>query len=125
MGRPPGSRNKPKDGEAYMHGGMEPGMGDNSAVKELTPEQKRSLLLKACEQIGEMKDEVASIVSDMRHVYKEFKADGIPKKDIDFALSLRKMEPDEVVALHDRNMQIMVWIHPGVQAELNFEEAAE
>jgi len=115
MGRPLGSRNKPKD-EA------EAGIGDNSAVKELTPEQKRSLLMRACEQISPLKDEIATVTGEIRQIYRAYKADGIPKKDIDFALSLQKMEPSEVVALADRNMQIIEWIHPGVQAELNFED---
>jgi len=125
MGRPPGSRNKPRD--ISMHDGMEPGIGDNSAVKELTltPEQKRSLLLRACEQITPLKDEIATVTGELRQLYRQYKADGIQKKDIDFALSLRKMETDEVVALHDRNMQIMVWIHPDVQAEFSFDAAAE
>jgi len=118
MGRPPGSRNKPKD-EAEVHIGS---IGDNSKVKELTPEQKRSLLMQACEHITPLKDEIATVIGEIRQIYKQFKADGIPKKDIDFALSLQKMETSEVVALHERNMQIIEWIHPGVQAELSFED---
>ena len=117
MGRPLGSRNKPKDETAAI--------GDNSAVKELSPEQKRSLLLRACEQITPLKDEIATVTGEIRQIYRAYKADGIPKKDIDFAMSIRKMETDEVIALADRNMQIMVWIHPDVQAEFSFDAAAE
>jgi hypothetical protein len=116
MGRPMGSRNKPKD---------EAGIGDNSGIKELTPEQKRSLLLRACEQIAPYKSDIASLVGEMRQLYKEYKADGIAKKDIDLALSLRDMEQADVIALANRTAQIIEWIHPGVQAELDFEQAAE
>jgi hypothetical protein len=116
MGRPLGSRNKPKD---------EAGIGDNSEVKELTLEQKRSLLMRACEQISPMKADVASIVAEMRALYKAYKADGIPKKDIDFALSLHNMDEAEVVALATRTARIIEWVHPGVQAEIDFEQAAE
>lgn len=116
MARPLGAKNKPKG---------EPGMGDNSEVKELTPEQKRSLLMQACEEIGAMKDEMAHRVSELRAVYKSFKADGIPKKDIDFALQLQRMEPDAVIERVTRHAQIIEWIHPGVQAELDFSAAAE
>ena len=120
MGRPLGSRNKPKDGEAYMHAGTEPGIGDNSTL-----EQKRSLLMGACDRIGQMKDEIASITGTMRQVYKEFKADGLQKKDIDLALSFYKMDGDEAVAWASSRAQIMEWVHPGVQAEFSFERAAE
>lgn len=116
MGRPLGSRNKPKD---------EATIGDNSEIKLLTPEQKRTLLMRACEQIAPMKADVASIVGELRTVYKAYKADGIPKKDIDFALSLGDMEDAEVVALATRTAQIIEWVHPGVQAEIDFEAAAE
>ena len=112
MGRPLGAKNKSK----------EAGIGDNI---ELTQEQKRNLLLRACEQIAPMKEELASIVDDMRQVYKAYKADGIPKKDIDFALQLRKMDSDEVVERIMRHSQIIEWVHPGVQAELDFSAAAE
>lgn len=125
MGRPLGSRNKAKEGEAYMHGGMEPGMGDNSEPRELTPEQRRSLLMQACNDIGGLKADVASLTADLRHAYKQAKADGIPKKDIDFALQLKVMERDAVVERITRHSQIIEWIHPGVQAELQFEDAAE
>ena len=118
MGRPPGSRNKPKDA-------AEAGIGDNSAVKELTPEQKRSLLLRACEQVSPLKDKIATVTGELRQIYKSYKADGVPKKDIDFALSLRGMESVDVLAMAERNAQIIEWIHPDVQAQFNFEEAAE
>ena len=115
MGRPPGSRNKPKDA-------TEAGIGDNSAVKELTPDQKRSLLMRACEQITPLKDEIATASGEIRQIYRAYKADGVPKKDIDFALSLRKMGAESVLDMVERNAQIIEWIHPGVQAELSFED---
>jgi uncharacterized protein (UPF0335 family) len=115
MGRPPGSRNKPREAS----------IGDNSAVKELTPEQNRSLLMQACDRIGQMKDEIATMNSRMRHVYKEFKADGLPKKDIDLALEFHKMDEEEAIAWASSRAQIMEWVHPGVQAELDFSQAAE
>ena len=125
MGRPLGSRNKAKDGEAYMHAGVEPGMGDNSAQRELTPEQKRSLLMKACDEILPMKLDFAALAGEIRQAYKAAKADGIPKKDIDFALQLRGMDRDTLTERITRHSQIIEWIHPGVQAEMQFEDAAE
>ena len=115
MGRPIGSKNKSK----------EAGVGDNSEIKELTSEQKRSLLMRACREISPMKDELAMLVGHMRQTYKQFKADGLPKKDIDFALSLQIMKEAEVIAIATRTAQIIEWVHPGVQAELDFERAAE
>jgi uncharacterized protein (UPF0335 family) len=118
MGRPLGSRNKPKDED-------EAGIGDNSEVKELTPGQKRSLLMDACERIGPLKNELAALGADMRGLYKSYKEDGIPKKDIDLALALRKMGSAEVLAMAEHTAQIIEWVHPGVQAEMAFEVAAE
>jgi len=117
MGRPPGSRNKPKDeAEAVI--------GDNSAIKELTPEQKRSLLMQACEQISPLKDEIATVTGEIRQIYKTFKADGVPKKDIDLALAYQRMDQEEALEEASRRSQIFEWCHPGLQAEL-FEAAAE
>lgn len=116
MGRPLGSKNKAKE---------EATIGDNSEIKELTPEQKRSLLMDACEEIGPMKTEIASLVGDLRQVYKQYKADGIPKKDIDFALQIRSMGAETVLDRITRHSQIIEWIHPGIQAELDFGQAAE
>jgi len=125
MGRPLGSRNKTKEGEAYMHAGVEPGMGDNSAPRELTLEQKRSLLMKACDEILPMKLDFAALAGEIRQAYKAAKADGIPKKDIDFALQLKGMDRDSIIDRITRHSQIIEWLHPGVQAELQFEDAAE
>jgi hypothetical protein len=116
MGRPKGSKNK-----------QTAGIGDNSEPKELTDEQRKSLLLRAVDEIGPFKDQVATIVGKMRNVYKQYKADGIAKKDIDLAIKLTGQEGGEALADMSRVLQIFEWTHPGAQAELfeEFREAAE
>jgi uncharacterized protein (UPF0335 family) len=116
MGRPKGSKNRDKS--------IGPEAGHNS---KLTDEQRKSLLLRAVDEIGPFKDEVASVVGKMRNVYKQYKADGITKKDIDLALKLTGQEGEEARADMSRILQIYEWTHPGAQAELfeDFREAAE
>lgn len=108
MGRPLGSKNTPR-------------IGDNSG---LTDEQRKSILFQAVDRIGPLKEQLASISGTMRSVYNEYKADGIPKKDIDFLLRLQGKESDDARDDAARYLQIFTWAHPGAQAEL-FQDAAE
>ena len=123
MGRTKGSKNKPKDdGEAagIGHNGTPPAI-------ELTDEQRKSLLMQGADEIALHKNEIASIVGTMREIYKRYKADGIPKRDIDLWVRLQGKDSEQARAEASRYLQIFTWAHPAAQAELfdRFQDAAE
>jgi hypothetical protein len=87
---------------------------------KLTDEQRTALLLQACKQIEAKQTEMATINAAIRNLRKTAKADGISPAELNFALHLRKADPDEATALFRQQVQIAKWLsHPiGKQAEL-------
>ena len=120
MGRPKGSKNK------MTGNGETPAIGHNNPPVQLTEEQRRALLLQAIDEIMPQKEKLTSLVGKIRGIYKRFKADGVSKKDIDFAISLKGMEAEQASKTTARYLEIVAWCHPGVQAELfpDFEQRA-
>lgn len=94
-----------------------PGIGHNS---DLSPDQRQALFIHHLTKIEELKAEVASAAGTLRSAYKTAKADGILKKEIDFAIRLRTADEDEILEERRREQQLAQWInHPlGTQADL-------
>lgn len=85
---------------------------DGNNDGHLTDAQQQALLAQHVKAVKGWKDELASVNSRLRTAYKSAKADGFPKKDIDFALAL---ENDKGQILEDRarQQQIAKWMsHP-------------
>lgn len=137
MARPKGSKNKPKfdetgapikatrkprdgNGATISAQARQPRVPNTAAGKppELSNSEFRSLLLRNADKIGSLKEKVESATGTMRAAYKAAKADGIPKKDIDLVLELRKSEREDVAAAAARRARIIEWIWPGFAKEM-------
>lgn len=92
------------------------GVGHN----QLTDDQRAALLLQACAKVEAQQAKAAEITANIRNIRKTAKADGISPAELNYALHLRKVDPDEASALFRQQMQIAKWLnHPiGKQAEL-------
>jgi ribosome modulation factor/uncharacterized protein (UPF0335 family) len=104
------------------------GIGDNSGepetLEKLTDEQQRVLFVQHVVKIERLKAELDAATSDIKaaikDAYKIAKEESCSKKDIDFALRLRKNPDDEEVEQRRREAQIAAWVnHPiGTQPDL-------
>lgn len=106
MGRPPGSRNKPKDGNVHdfnpkaapeskaKRAKADSGKGHNENGG-LTDDQKKVLLLQGVGKIERLQEQMATINADIRNERKRLKADGFEKFEIDFAIQLRRSTKKE------------------------------
>lgn len=122
--RPPRNPEKRAAAEAVANGDAQAaGVGHNSG---LTDQQQRALLIQAVVDIEGLKEQMASLNGKLRNRYKQAKADGVKKKDIDFAIELRKGDEKEAITEHRRRLQIARWVnHPiGTQPDL-FDQQAE
>lgn len=111
MGRPKGSKNKPKDGESP------PAAGHNS---ELSEAERRALLLKGIVGIEEMLVEKNTIVADIRNARKKMIAQGFEAFEIDYAIKLRKNKESDEIERRRREAIIARFLnHPiGTQVDL-------
>jgi ribosome modulation factor len=64
----------------------------------LSEEQHAALVLQACAKIEKLQTAIATATADIRNIRKIAKADGIVPAEINFALFLRKADPDDVVS---------------------------
>ena len=88
MGRPKGSRNKPKDGEATA---------SPTHNSDLTEAEKQTLLVRGLADLEAMIDDKNEIVGEIRSQRKRLISYGFEAFEIDYALRLRKSdEADEV-----------------------------
>lgn len=92
------------------------GVGHN----QLSDEQRTALLLQACAKVEAQQAKAAEITANIRNIRKTAKADGISPAELNYALHLRKVDPDEASSLFRQQIQIAKWLnHPiGKQAEL-------
>lgn len=92
------------------------GVGHN----QLSNDQRAALLMQACSQVEKKQEAIAALTADIRNIRKTAKADGISPAELNYALHLRKADPDEAVALFRQQVQIAQWLaHPiGKQASL-------
>jgi ribosome modulation factor len=111
MGRPKGSKNKPKDGET-------PTVGHNTA--ELSETEKQALLVRGIADLETMIEEKNEIVAEIRTQRKRLISYGFEAFEIDYALRLRKDEDGEAIARRRREEVIARFLnHPiGTQPEL-------
>lgn len=93
------------------------GIGHNSG---LTDDQQRALFVQNLTKIERLKEAMASASGELRAAYKTAKADGFAKKDIDYAIALRKDEDDKLIDSRRRETMIARWMnHPiGTQPDL-------
>lgn len=87
---------------------------------DLTDEQKTALLLQHIGQIEREQKEQARITANIRNIRKKAKADGFSPEEVNYALFLRKTDPDTAVAAFGMQARIAKWLaHPvGFQADL-------
>lgn len=84
-------------------GGESAGPGHNS---EMTDEQRLRLLRGHMDKVAGLKTKIASLTGELRSTYKLAKGDGIPKWEIDFALSLEKDEDDAMLERRRRETEL-------------------
>lgn len=111
MGRPKGSRNKPKDGET-------PAAGHNSA--ELSETEKQALLVRGLADLETMIEDKNAVIAEIRTQRKRLISYGFEAFEIDYALKLRKDTDDEAIERRRREEVIARFLnHPiGTQPEL-------
>lgn len=112
MARRPKSGGKPKKSDDRGA----PGIGHN----DLTDEQKAALLLQACGKIERLEVQKAAILASIRNERKKAKADGVALEELNYALFLRKADPDAAAAQMRTHLRIAQWLghQIGFQAEL-------
>lgn len=116
MARPKGSKNKPKGAKKAADEGATPGIGHN----DLTEEQRAALLFQAVGKIEREQVKMREHVAAIRLIRKQAKADGVSAKELNWALELRKSDPDEALATMAMQTRVAKWMgHPiGTQADL-------
>jgi len=82
-------------------------IGDNH---ELTDIQRQALLMDNVAKIERLKADLATKTAEIRNAYKVAKADGIPKKDIDYVLKIKKQDDDEVRQDLRRRAELARWM---------------
>jgi ribosome modulation factor len=111
MGRPSGSKNKPKDDAAT------PTAGHNSALSE---DEKRALFLKGLAELEVSLGKKNEVVADIRNQRKRILSYGFEAFEIDYALRLRKDEDAGMAERRRKEAQIARFMnHPiGTQLDL-------
>jgi ribosome modulation factor len=115
MGRPKGSKNKPKDGET-------PTVGHNTA--DLSDAEKQALLVRGIADLETMIADKDEIVAEIRTQRKRLVSYGFEAFEIDYALKLRKSEDAEAIERRRREAVIARWLnHPiGTEPELPLDQ---
>lgn len=83
-------------------------------------DRERALLVHHLEEINKLESKMATAKAKVAGAYKAAKADGILKKDIQFAQDLHKDDDNDMLNRRARERQIALWFqHPiGTQTEL-------
>lgn len=86
----------------------------------LNDSQHQALMLQNLKKIVALKTKATSASGELRAAYKEAKADGFTKKELDFAISLQNDDKDEMLTKRRRENQIARWLsHPiGTQSDM-------
>jgi len=110
MGRPKGSKNKPKDGDA-------PQAGHNSDLSEA---EKQALFLKGLTDLETLIEEKNEVMADLRNQRKRIISYGFEAWQINYALNLRKQENDEAIEHRRQEARIARFLsHPiGTQPDM-------
>lgn len=112
------ARGRKKKTEAEQSPAVAPaaGVGHNS----LTDIQKRALFMHGLGKIERFQAQQAKIVADIRNERKRMKSDGYAKEAVDYALYLRKADPEAAMLAMRSQIEVAGWLnHPvGHQAEL-------
>lgn len=97
-----------------------PGHNSGATTEQLSEDQHRALFIQSVTKIERLREDVASASGTLRAAYKVAKAEGFSKKDIDFAIGLRKGDQAEAIERRRREQMIAKWVnHPiGTQADL-------
>lgn len=93
---------------------------DHNGLAKLSDDQRKALLLQACRQIEGEQAKIATHTANVRNIRKTAKADGISPAELNYALFLRKCEPEQAVAEFRMHAKVAQWLaHPvGKQADL-------
>jgi uncharacterized protein (UPF0335 family) len=113
MGRPAGSKNKPRNGDAQTGHNSEPSLAE-----------QKEMLTEAVKRISALKTEMDILAEDLKEVFDEYKERGVPRADISFALKMHAMSDVEAKAHAELHLQITTWMHPTIQAAFQFSDAA-
>ena len=81
---------------------------------KLTEKQEKALFFHHLGIVKRQKDRAESENGTLRSFYKQAKADGYSKKDIDFALALEKDEDDKMVEERRRQQMIALWMQHSI-----------
>ena len=82
-------------------------IGDNH---KLTDAQEQALFVDWLGKIEKQKAIIASETATVRNMYKAAKVEGFTKKDIDFAIRLKKHEDDDIRAEMKQQAKIARWM---------------
>lgn len=117
MARKP-SGTKPSLTIVGEHG--KPGHNSGATAQELSEDQQQALFHQHMRKIRELKKKMSSINGDIRQAFKVAKAEGVTKKDLDFAFALEKDEDDGMVNARRRETMIAKWLNHalGTQGDL-------
>jgi ribosome modulation factor len=112
MGRPPGSKNKPKVTE------HEPAQAGHNS--ELSDAEKRALFLNALPELEQLLEKKSGIVSDIRNQRKRIVSYGFEPFEIDYALKIRKDEDATMIERRRKEARIARFLnHPiGTQSDI-------
>jgi uncharacterized protein (UPF0335 family) len=114
MGRPSGSKNKQRNGEAQPGHNSEPSLAE-----------QKEMLTEAVQRVSNLKSEMDALSEDLKEVFAEYKERGVPRADISFALKMHAMSDVEAKAHAELHLQITTWMHPTIQAAFQFSNDAE
>lgn len=109
-------KNQPRSGSKKN----QPAAGVGHNIEAVDDDIRRAEFVRCVVQMEEAKDVTAEAKSAEKTLYDVFKEKGLSKKDIDYAIRLRKGDDAETVERVRREQLLARWInHPvGTQAEL-------
>lgn len=110
MGRPKGSKNKPKESDA-------PAAGHNSQLNEA---EKQALFLRGLGELESLLEEKNEVVADIRNHRKRIISYGFDAWEIDFALGLRKSGDAEAIERRRKEAIIAKFLNHPIGTQPDF-----
>jgi uncharacterized protein (UPF0335 family) len=94
------------------------------APAPLTDDQNAALLIQGVGKIEALLEKQAEITSSIRILRKQLKADGFDRPVVDYAIYLRKTEPEVAEELHRQQLRVARWLaHPiGTQSSFDLDQ---
>ena len=135
MARPKGSRDsKPRSRRgsgASQAQGTRPIPVSNGSVdsnhNQLSDEEKTILLIQGVKEIEQLLEKQHEITANIRNARKRLKSDGFATEVVNYALYLRKTDPEQALEQHRQQLRIAKWLaHPiGSQASFDLDQPVD